>query len=120
VSDRDVYVSDANGSVLLARQVGWQLCQDGTLWGLEDPAHGGRCSGCAPVYVLDAAPIAEGAPTSEWAGRVGRKVIFTYLHGETAEGVVTSVNDKYVFVRFGSLAHGEACEPERLALSVEV
>lgn len=41
---------------------------------------------------------------------IGRKVIFTYLHGESCEGVLTSWNDKFVFVRFKG-PNGEACDP---------
>ncbi len=56
--------------------------------------------------------------TAEWAERVGRKVIFRYLHGEEQEGVVTSVNASYVFVRFGSSTGSEACDPALLRLAV--
>ena len=50
--------------------------------------------------------------------RAGDRVVFTYYHGETAEGVVTSVNERYVFVRFGN-GGSESCEPSMLTLSPE-
>jgi hypothetical protein len=68
-----------------------------------------------------------GAPRPQAGGRVtldearaavGRRVVFTYFHGEQDAGVVTSVNDKNVFVRFGAKAFSEACDPDRLALEV--
>ncbi len=56
--------------------------------------------------------------TSWWADKIGRKVIFRYLHGEEQEGVVTSVNIKYVFVRFGTAVGSESCDPSLLRLAV--
>ena len=56
---------------------------------------------------------------SDWAEHVGRKVIFRYHHGEEEEGVVTSVNDVNVFVRFGSQAGSEACDPRSLRLAID-
>lgn len=47
---------------------------------------------------------------------VGRRVIFTYYHGEEVEGTITSVGTKNVFVRFN--IHPEACSPEQLRFSV--
>ena len=46
-------------------------------------------------------------------------VRFTYLHGETADGIVSSVNDRNVFVKFlrddGTVKpQAESCDPERL------
>lgn len=48
-------------------------------------------------------------------------VKFTYLHGEEQTGVVSSTNERNVFVRFfnryGTLKpQAEACDPERLTL----
>lgn len=43
----------------------------------------------------------------------GDRVVFTYYHGESVEGVVTSTNDRYVFVRFSS-GYSEACDPSML------
>lgn len=51
----------------------------------------------------------------EW---VGRLVIFTYLHGESEEGVVTSWNGRYLFVRFGGSTTSQACDPSMVRLSV--
>lgn len=53
-----------------------------------------------------------------WADKIDRAVIFRYLHGEEVHGVVTSVNDRYVFVRFGDRKHAESCDPRRLRLAV--
>ena len=50
---------------------------------------------------------------AEAKDRVGDAVI--YGGGPSAEqGYITSVNDSYVFVRFGSAAHGIACRPDDL------
>jgi ribosomal protein L35AE/L33A len=54
----------------------------------------------------------------EFGQHVGRKVIFRYLHGEEEEGVITSANDHFVFVRFGTNTTSQACGAERLRLSV--
>lgn len=48
---------------------------------------------------------------------VGRRVIFTYHHGTTEEGIATSANDRYVFVRFGADTTSKACDPTMLTLS---
>lgn len=53
-----------------------------------------------------------------WADKIGRKVIFRYPHGEEEAGVVTSVGDRYVFVRFGSKVGSESCDPSMLRLEV--
>lgn len=50
---------------------------------------------------------------------IGRKVIFTYHHGEEKEGVVTSFNATCVFVRFGTESGSKACDPSMLRLAVE-
>lgn len=42
--------------------------------------------------------------------RIGDAVIY----GDAEQGYVTSVNDRYVFVRFGAAAHGVACRPDDL------
>jgi hypothetical protein len=47
---------------------------------------------------------------------VGRLVIFTYHHGEKEEGIATSANDRYVFVRFPTSQTSQACEPSMLTL----
>lgn len=46
---------------------------------------------------------------------VGRKIIYQGGHpNDREEGVVSSVNAHYVFVRFGNNAHGAACAPASL------
>lgn len=52
-------------------------------------------------------------PTTLNESDIGRKVIFTYQHGERCEGEITSWNDRYVFVRFKG-PNGEACDPSNL------
>lgn len=54
---------------------------------------------------------------SEWAAHVGCRVIFRYHHGEEVAGVVTSANDRFVFVRFGAAVASESCEPAQLRLA---
>ena len=45
-------------------------------------------------------------PTQE---DIGRKVAYTGHHGSPSEeGVITSFNEAYVFVRYGSKCHSEA------------
>jgi hypothetical protein len=50
---------------------------------------------------------------------IGSRVTFNYFHGELAVGIITSTNDKNVFVRFKHYpgAPSEACDPERLELT---
>lgn len=50
---RDVWLTDANDTLYLARHVAWRLCKDGTLWEAGDPAHAGPCPDCVPLYVLE-------------------------------------------------------------------
>lgn len=47
---------------------------------------------------------------------IGRNVVFRYPHGETDEGVITSWNELYVFVRFGKNG-SQACYPSMLEWS---
>lgn len=47
---------------------------------------------------------------------VGREVTFTYAHGETKVGRLSSWNDWYVFVRFLGPG-GEACDPKQCEFS---
>ena len=42
---------------------------------------------------------------------IGRKVVYERKHCPVEEGVLSSWNDKYVFVRFKG-PNGEACEPQ--------
>ena len=53
-----------------------------------------------------------------WADKVGRRVVLRYMHGREEVGVVTSVNAKYVFVRFGSKVGSESCDPRQLRLEM--
>ena len=43
---------------------------------------------------------------------VGRKVVFTQRYNPTAakreEGVITSINEQFVFVRYGNQSHSKA------------
>ena len=48
---------------------------------------------------------------------IGRKVIFTYMHGERVEGELSSWNPDYIFVRFKG-PNGEACEPNQLEFAI--
>jgi hypothetical protein len=49
---------------------------------------------------------------------IGRKVIYTpagdYPGKRSEEGVISSLNEKYVFVRFGSNVAGIACNRNNL------
>ena len=45
---------------------------------------------------------------------VGLKVVYDGGPGALEEGVVTSVNDRFVFVRYGSDVGSKATPPERL------
>ena len=49
----------------------------------------------------------------------GRKVVYTAHHGETEEGVITSANCKFIFVRYGSDCHSKATDPEQLEFSTK-
>lgn len=50
---------------------------------------------------------------------LGRKVIYTSPGGETREeGVITSYNDKAVFVRFGNDVTPKACSRNNLEWSI--
>ena len=50
--------------------------------------------------------------------KIGRKVIYTpkgnYEGKKLEEGVITSVNSKYVFVRYGNEYQSKATDPEDL------
>lgn len=49
---------------------------------------------------------------------VGRLVIYERPHCLREEGVITSVNDRYVFVRYGSGQTSQATDPADLVFSV--
>lgn len=48
----------------------------------------------------------------------GRNVIYTAHHGEREEGVISSWNEKYVFVRYGMGSTAAATDPDQLEFSV--
>ena len=48
---------------------------------------------------------------------VGRNVIYTAHHGEREEGVISSWNDHYVFVRYGRGSTAAATDPDQLEFS---
>lgn len=45
---------------------------------------------------------------------IGRKVLYRLGHGEAEEGVITSFNERLVFVRFGELTHSMAAFRDEL------
>lgn len=45
---------------------------------------------------------------------IGRGVVYTPSHGESESGVITSFNEYYVFVRYGSNRHSQATNPKQL------
>lgn len=50
---------------------------------------------------------------------VGHPVRYRPSHGKAEEGVISSVNDRHVFVRFGVAVIGQACRPEDLQRVIE-
>lgn len=52
----------------------------------------------------------------KWMERVGQKVVYRAGTSEMEEGVITSVNSSYVFVRYGSNYGSKATNPEDLEL----
>jgi hypothetical protein len=55
----------------------------------------------------------------EARGRIGNGVLYRPRGGgidSTEEGTITSVNESYVFVRFGSSRTSAACDPDDLTL----
>ena len=52
---------------------------------------------------------------SEAKQLVGREVVYTEKHTKKKEfGIITSVNDKYVFVQYGNDTIAKATKPEDL------
>lgn len=45
---------------------------------------------------------------------VGRAVVYRPTHGSVEQGVITSMNDHFVFVRYGADTHAKATEPALL------
>jgi hypothetical protein len=52
----------------------------------------------------------------EAMNNIGESVIYTPTVGPTEQGIITSVNHKNVFVRYGSHKHSQATRPEDLKL----
>jgi hypothetical protein len=52
----------------------------------------------------------------EAAAHVGEKVVYRTAYGRAEEGVITSVNDRWVFVRYGASAGSMPTAPEMLTL----
>lgn len=51
---------------------------------------------------------------------IGRKIIYHSRHNDVKEeGVITSFNDNYVFVRFGSDLNSKACHRLDLEYAVD-
>jgi len=69
----------------------------------------------APVSAVDLlARVVRFEPTN---ADIGRAVVYTPAHGPAEDGVLTSFNDSYVFVRFRSqhpAAGGQACRRQDL------
>lgn len=51
---------------------------------------------------------------TEARDRIGDGVLYLSGHTNAEQGYITSVNDRYIFVRFGNQAHGVACHPDSL------
>lgn len=52
---------------------------------------------------------------TEAAGGIGRSVIYDNGYGDRETGVITSVNARNVFVRYGARPNSQATNPEDLA-----
>lgn len=50
----------------------------------------------------------------EARSHVGNAVIYKPFDGRVEQGVITSVNDHYVFVRYGADGHSKATPPRLL------
>ena len=48
---------------------------------------------------------------------IGRQVTFVHHHGEREFGVLSSWNNKWIFVRFGMGDTAAACDPQQLCWS---
>lgn len=46
--------------------------------------------------------------------KIGDKVIFDMGYNSRSYGIVTSSNDKFVFVKFNNSLHPQACNPQWL------
>jgi hypothetical protein len=52
----------------------------------------------------------------EARNHIGDGVVYRPAHGDAEEGTITSVNDRFVFVRYGSRRTSAATEPGALTL----
>ena len=52
----------------------------------------------------------------EARANIGNGVVYAPEHGAAEEGTITSVNDRFVFVRYGSRRTPAATEPAALSL----
>ena len=52
----------------------------------------------------------------EARGHIGDGVIYQPNHGDAEEGTITSVNHRFVFVRYGSRRTSAATDPSSLSL----
>jgi len=50
----------------------------------------------------------------ECRGNIGAGVVYTPTHGDREDGVITSVGDRYVFVRYRGDQHSKATSPDDL------
>jgi Fe2+ or Zn2+ uptake regulation protein len=50
---------------------------------------------------------------------IGRKVVYRPLHGVQEEGVITSFNGRFVFVRYGNEHTPKATSPDHLSYIAE-
>jgi len=50
----------------------------------------------------------------ECRGNIGAGVVYTPTHGGREDGVITSVGDRYVFVRYRGDQHSKATSPDDL------
>jgi hypothetical protein len=55
----------------------------------------------------------------EARGRVGSLVVYRREYCAPEEGVITSVNDQYVFVRYGSQQTSQATDPRDLEFTYD-
>ena len=53
---------------------------------------------------------------AEARSHIGDGVIYRPAHGDPEEGTITSVNDRFVFVRYGTRRTSAATEPAALVL----
>jgi len=53
---------------------------------------------------------------AEAAENIGKLVVYTAPHGAREDGVITSVGDAYVFVRYSGDSHSKATMPQDLTL----